>query len=99
MTNPDTRQRVAAQAVLGLPAQATVEQFTAAYRRLVKATHHDVSGRTDPDAAVRLSENTAAGSTTSRRHPLGARPVVITTPCRTPGNTGRGGPHEQRLRS
>jgi len=70
MTNPDTRQGLAALAVLGQPAQATVEQFTAAHRRLVKAIHRDVSGRTDPDAAVRLSEITAAGQPISRRHPL-----------------------------
>jgi curved DNA-binding protein CbpA len=43
--------RTAALALLGLPETATEAQIVHAYRRLVRATHPDVTGRTDPQAA------------------------------------------------
>jgi DnaJ domain len=52
--------RLAALTVLGLPDTATAEQITAAYRRLARTTHPDLNGRTDPDAAVRFAEISAA---------------------------------------
>lgn len=56
MRNLSTARRVAALAVLGLPAQATGAQIVAAYRRLARTTHPDATGRTDPAAARRFAE-------------------------------------------
>jgi curved DNA-binding protein CbpA len=58
-SQPD-HARLAALTVLGLSDTATAEQITAAYRRLAKTTHPDLNGRTDPDAAVRFAEISAA---------------------------------------
>jgi len=46
----DPTARTAALAVLGLPPGATAAQVLDAYRRLVRATHPDVTGRTDSAA-------------------------------------------------
>jgi hypothetical protein len=47
--------RAEALAVLGLPETATGPQIIHAYRRLVRATHPDVTGRTDSAAAQRFT--------------------------------------------
>lgn len=47
----DPTARIAALALLGLPETATPQQIAHAYRRLVRATHPDATGRTDPAAA------------------------------------------------
>jgi hypothetical protein len=60
MPYPTDHARLTALTVLGLSDAATAEQITAAYRRLAKATHPDVNGRTDPDAALRFAEISAA---------------------------------------
>jgi hypothetical protein len=43
--------RAAALRLLGLPDSATAPQIVDAYRRLVRATHPDATGRTDPTTA------------------------------------------------
>jgi len=47
----DPTARADALAVLGLPETATRAQIAHAYRRLVRVTHPDATGRTDPGAA------------------------------------------------
>ncbi len=59
MTLPAWERR-AALAVLGLAGTATPAEVTAAYRRLAKATHPDMTGRTDADAAQRFETLTRA---------------------------------------
>ena len=54
LTEPTARTataRTAALRLLGLPASATEPQIVHAYRRLVRATHPDATGRADPCAA------------------------------------------------
>lgn len=56
MTSPIAPSaRAAALALLGLPETATGPQIVEAYRRLVRATHPDATGRTDPAAARRFT--------------------------------------------
>jgi len=52
--------RVAASALLGLSERATAQEITHAYRRMAKATHPDVTGPLDRDAASRFAALTAA---------------------------------------
>jgi hypothetical protein len=52
--------RVAASALLGLSEHATAQEITHAYRRLAKATHPDVTGPLNRDAASRFAALTAA---------------------------------------
>jgi DnaJ domain len=52
-TDPTTRR--GALALLGLPETATGPEVVHAYRRLVRATHPDATGRTDPGAAREFS--------------------------------------------
>jgi curved DNA-binding protein CbpA len=56
MPIPSPARRVAALAVLGLPARATGQQITDAYRRLARTTHPDATGRTDTAAGRRFAE-------------------------------------------
>ena len=53
-------ERRAALAALGLASTATPAEVAAAYRRLAKATHPDMTGRTDADAAQRFDALTRA---------------------------------------
>lgn len=52
--------RAAALALLGLPERASSREVTRAYRSLVKVTHPDVTGRSDPDAGRRFAALTEA---------------------------------------
>lgn len=52
--------RAAALALLGLPEGASPQEVTRAYRSLVKVTHPDVTGRSDPDAGRRFAALTEA---------------------------------------
>ena len=47
--------RAAALRLLGLPQSATGPQIVHAYRRLVRATHPDATGRTDPTTAQQFA--------------------------------------------
>ena len=51
----DPTARSAALALLGLPASATGAQIVDAYRRLVRATHPDATGRNDPGTAQQFA--------------------------------------------
>lgn len=51
MTGKYSRERAADLAVLGLPPQATRAEVVAAFRRLARAAHPDVTGRSGPGAA------------------------------------------------
>ena len=51
----DPTARTAALARLGLPASATGAQIVHAYRRLVRATHPDATGRNDPGTAQQFA--------------------------------------------
>jgi DnaJ domain len=73
--------RLTALTVLGLSDTATAEQITAAYRRLAKTTHPDVNGRTDPDAAVRFAEISAAHQ---RLAPSADKPTPQSQTSRSP---------------
>jgi DnaJ-like protein len=60
MAAPTELTRAAALAMLGLTAQASAREATQAYRRLAKATHPDVAGPRDHDAARRFAALTEA---------------------------------------
>lgn len=101
--------RVAALTTLGLAAGATDEQITQAYRRLARAAHPDLTGRTDAaagdwfaaisDAYHRLAAEPPVRprpprTPTWRRPPLVAGPVTI-TPFSTSTHRASGATHEQ----
>ncbi len=75
MPNPSAARRVAALAVLGLPAQASSRQITDAYRRLARTTHPDATGRADTAAARRFTEITDAYHLLAR-HPAEQAPTT-----------------------
>lgn len=71
-------ERRAALAVLGLASTATPAEVTGAYRRLAKATHPDMTGRTDADAAQRFETLTRAYGRLAADS-TGARPAEPTS--------------------
>ena len=53
--SPEPTPRAAALRLLGLPDSATGPQIVDAYRRLVRATHPDATGRTDAATAQQFA--------------------------------------------
>lgn len=74
MPDASSTGAAAALGVLGLPAGATPEQITRAYRRLARATHPDVVGDTDPAAGDRFAVISDA------YHSLASAPSAVAAP-------------------
>lgn len=84
MTALSPGDRVAALTTLGLPAGATDEQITEAYRRLARAAHPDVTGRTDAAAGDRFAAISDAYHRLAAEAPVRPRPPSTPNTPNTP---------------
>src|SRR6188472_1459629 len=83
MTDATKLPRSAALAVLGLSRHASAREITAAYRRLAKATHPDVTGPADHDAGRRFAALTEAYRALTSISPDPAAIASTQSPCPT----------------
>jgi hypothetical protein len=84
MAAPTGLTRSAALALLGLSAQASRGEVTQAYRRFAKATHPDIAGPGDPDAARRFAALTEAYHVLTLTPATPSRPVPPPRPRPSP---------------
>jgi curved DNA-binding protein CbpA len=99
------RSRSEALTVLGLPATATPEDVTRAYRRLAKSSHPDLTGRTDRTAGQQFAAITEAyrallAPDEHRSEPSPGEPAASSTRPATPTDAARAAtPPTRRPRS